>query len=273
MAKDSVDHGMADQPIARDIDTVFSTNLRKLCQPFRSVAGLCRDLGVNRTQFNRYLSGESFPRPDVLKRICDFFQTDARILLEPVERITIGTDALRHPAVARFVRDDVTDVDEGSLPSGLYRFSRRSFVDPSRAMVGLIQITRDAGLTYGRGYESIQAMRELNLDDDPSSREWRGPLLRIEDGFAMLAQRLGGNTGSFNYFSQTASMGNSFWMGYTIRAVGEAMDTVGSVRFVMEHLGRSFRTQMQAARSCGLVSYDALPPHHRRLLRLEPSAA
>ena len=27
---------------------------------------LCREIGVNRTQFNRYLSGNAFPRPDVL---------------------------------------------------------------------------------------------------------------------------------------------------------------------------------------------------------------
>src|SRR5680860_341270 len=61
---------------------IFGDNLRALSADYPSVAGLCRDLGINRTQFNRYLTGESFPRPDVLHRICQFFGTDARILLE-----------------------------------------------------------------------------------------------------------------------------------------------------------------------------------------------
>ena len=52
---------------------MFGRNLRLLGQPYASVSALCRELGINRTQFNRYLSGESFPRPDILQRICAYF--------------------------------------------------------------------------------------------------------------------------------------------------------------------------------------------------------
>ncbi|MEL7204029.1 MAG: helix-turn-helix transcriptional regulator, partial [Pseudomonadota bacterium] len=57
---------------------VFGDNLRLLTRRYKSVSGVCRELGVNRTQFNRYLAGESFPRPDVLQQICSFFDVDAR---------------------------------------------------------------------------------------------------------------------------------------------------------------------------------------------------
>ena len=63
---------------------IFGTNLRQLCQSRRSVSAVSKDLGISRTQFNRYLSGESFPRPDVLYLICRYFLTDAHILLEPL---------------------------------------------------------------------------------------------------------------------------------------------------------------------------------------------
>ena len=33
-------------------------------------------------QFNRYMSGYSFPKPNVLEKICNYFQVDARIILE-----------------------------------------------------------------------------------------------------------------------------------------------------------------------------------------------
>ncbi len=45
---------------------------------------VCRAIGVNRTQFSRYLAGDAFPRPDLLLRLCDYFEVDANILIRPV---------------------------------------------------------------------------------------------------------------------------------------------------------------------------------------------
>lgn len=48
-------------------------NLRLLCSYHRSIAAVCRELGVNRSQFNRYLGGETMPSLRLMRRICDFF--------------------------------------------------------------------------------------------------------------------------------------------------------------------------------------------------------
>lgn len=70
------------------INDIFGANLRKLVdRRGDSVAQTCRDLGINRTQFNRYKGGESHPRPDVLWRICEFFDVDARVLHYPLEQL------------------------------------------------------------------------------------------------------------------------------------------------------------------------------------------
>lgn len=67
---------------------ILGRNLRVLLdRRGEAVAAACREMGVNRTQFNRYLGMESWPRPDVLKRICDHFETDARILHEPLAEL------------------------------------------------------------------------------------------------------------------------------------------------------------------------------------------
>ena len=63
-----------------DIRAVFSQNLIELMGASPNVSALCRDLALNRTQFNRYLAGESFPRPDILQKNCLHFGLDARIL-------------------------------------------------------------------------------------------------------------------------------------------------------------------------------------------------
>jgi transcriptional regulator with XRE-family HTH domain len=54
----------------------FVENLRYLCAHFNSVAEVCRSLGMNRQQFNKYLSGQSEPSLRNLKRITDFFGVD-----------------------------------------------------------------------------------------------------------------------------------------------------------------------------------------------------
>ena len=61
-------------------------NLKLLCSHYRSIAEVCRKLGINRAQFNRYLGGQSRPTAHNLKRICDFFGVEAYELGLPGEQ-------------------------------------------------------------------------------------------------------------------------------------------------------------------------------------------
>ena len=117
-------------PTPSELRNTLGANLRSLAQNTTSISALCRDLGINRTQFNRYLSGESFPRPDVLFRICNYFDVDARIILEPLEEIGTNSRALlTHPEIADFLAPGVSQLPETMFPSGFYQFARRSFLD------------------------------------------------------------------------------------------------------------------------------------------------
>ena len=62
----------------------FGENLRLLCKTRPSIASVCRDLDINRLQFNRNMSGHYFPKPNVLQQICDYFLVELRIYLEPL---------------------------------------------------------------------------------------------------------------------------------------------------------------------------------------------
>jgi transcriptional regulator with XRE-family HTH domain len=67
-------------------DVAIAANLRKLSSLYRSVAEVCRKVGINRQQFNKYLSGDSVPSLRNLRRITDFFGVDEfEILLPPAE--------------------------------------------------------------------------------------------------------------------------------------------------------------------------------------------
>lgn len=66
--------------------TLLSENLKLLCRHYRSIAEVCRQLSINRAQFNKYLSGQSRPTPYNLKRIGDFFGVEGYELEMPPEQ-------------------------------------------------------------------------------------------------------------------------------------------------------------------------------------------
>ncbi|MBB04236.1 MAG: transcriptional regulator [Pseudooceanicola sp.] len=244
--------------------------MRQMSAEYSSIASLCRDLGINRTQFNRYLSGESFPRPDVLHRICAFFGKDARILLEPVDSVPEGSsELLNHPSIRDFMGRKSTQVPEDVVPSGLYRFSRRSFVDDTLAVMGMLLVFREDGYTFLRGYEAKDAMEQQGLATDGPTREFRGIFLLQEEGVANVAARRGSITCSYQFLSRYPSMDGHFLEGYSARSVRETVRSRRVERTVYEHLGTNRAAIRWTAKEGGLIAYDQLPKFHQRLLRMD----
>lgn len=61
----------------------FPANLAFACSQFASIAQVCRRIGINRQQFNKYLAGQVRPSQHNMRRVCDFFGvTESEILLE-----------------------------------------------------------------------------------------------------------------------------------------------------------------------------------------------
>jgi transcriptional regulator with XRE-family HTH domain len=250
----------------------FGRNLRLLSSGYPSVSEVCRQLDINRAQFNRYLNGESYPRPDMLARICDFFETNARILTDPLETITkTQPDLMSHPEIREFTETQNTKVTEDALPSGIYRFSRRSFMFPESFVIGLMYIYRRDGWTFIKGAETRKSMREQGLSDDPSVREYKGYVQKLEGGFGAMVSRRNAMTGSFNFVTPVASFDRNFWQGYTARTIGESIATTRVTRLVYEYVGQSTNQILHTARKAGLCQIDDLPPYHQRLLRLGES--
>ena len=58
----------------------FADNLRALCTRHGSIAAVCRAIGMNRQQFNKYLSGSTLPNVATLEKICSFFHIESENL-------------------------------------------------------------------------------------------------------------------------------------------------------------------------------------------------
>lgn len=247
---------------------MFGANLKHLCRNATSISALCRDLGINRTQFNRYLSGESFPRPDVLHRICTFFDVDARILLEPVDKIaTTSGFVMHHPELAGFLGPNVTKVSQELLPDGFYRFIRRSFMDQQKFVEGLVYVYRLGEFCFIRGHEAREMMTRVGLPESPRSREFGGFFFRQERGVAAMVARRGATTGSFTFLHRVPSVQNNTWTGYTARITHESENSYRMTRIVWEHLGRAMGPALRVGRSAGFRSFNQLSESDQTLLR------
>lgn len=51
----------------------LAQNLRLICAREKSVSEICREIGINRQQFGKYLSGRSRPSQNNMHRICQHF--------------------------------------------------------------------------------------------------------------------------------------------------------------------------------------------------------
>ncbi|MEM6375472.1 MAG: helix-turn-helix transcriptional regulator [Pseudomonadota bacterium] len=240
-----------------------------LATEYPSISALCRDLGINRTQFNRYVSGESFPRPDVLHQMCSFFDVDARILLEPLATIKTGAhELLSHPFINEYLGKAPTSVPEEIFPSGFYSFVRRSFIDDEQFTTGLVHVKRDDGYTFLHGYEPREAMRNQGLSVNPADREYRGVIMRQEEGVMAIVTHRQSLACSFNFLTPETSFQSNIWEGYATRTVREKITGRRAARMVYEFLGNQFADALRVARQAGLVPLDQVPPFHRKLLRL-----
>lgn len=146
-----------------EVRAVFGQNLRKLCDGGPPITVLCQQIGINRTQFNRYLSGEAFPRPDILARICGHFEVDARILLEPLDKLQQAqTGRFQQELLDKLLIGRSHPVNPDTLPDGMYRFWRKSFMLQGKIITNLALIKTQDDVTLFKGFEENLLLKQEN---------------------------------------------------------------------------------------------------------------
>lgn len=86
---------------------IFAANLRRLCETQTSIADVCRDTGINRQQFNKYLAGRAIPSAPILRKICERLGVSEDALLAPAPRAEgmHGTMAAASRRIGQFGRE------------------------------------------------------------------------------------------------------------------------------------------------------------------------
>lgn len=250
---------------------MLGQNLRQLLGANHSVTAVCRDIGLHRSQFNRFLNGQAFPKPDVLQRICKYFNTDARILLQPLSSFDsstqIGTDKVSigiHPEVHDYFPFSSGEKHTEIMPCGFYRYYRHSYIHRDLYQSAIVYVYMRNGLKFYKGFMHRHLARELNLRvNSAADREFRGSVMGTDTGIFLYAAQRGSRSLTVNYLELRTTVDKSFLSGYCARTMSQVDGIPRVCKTVFEKLPDELRYVRKAAREAGLMTIDELPLIYR----------
>ena len=100
------------------IRKIISANLKRLCEGHASISAVCRELDINRTQFERYLQGTTVPNKKTAKLICDYFGIDEDDLYQ--DHGAPGTRVPGLPPISRNLFENLTRPPTPAIAGGTY---------------------------------------------------------------------------------------------------------------------------------------------------------
>ncbi len=99
------------------LHAAFSGRLKALCRRAGSVAKVCRETGISRAQFDRYLDGKALPGTENTRKLCAYFDISEKQLFTPPNPEAGGVPAAGMPAA---MLDLLSDRPLPPLPEGIY---------------------------------------------------------------------------------------------------------------------------------------------------------
>jgi transcriptional regulator with XRE-family HTH domain len=107
------------------IHFVFAANLRRKCAEFGTIADVCRGIGINRQQFNKYLAGKSIPNAITLRNICTFLNVQEQALFANEAGAPTSTGTSTNTSMPGFIgfpqlKKKNFDFYVADLPCGFY---------------------------------------------------------------------------------------------------------------------------------------------------------
>nr|WP_309504588.1 helix-turn-helix transcriptional regulator [uncultured Roseovarius sp.] len=146
----------------------FSSNLKLLCSEQPSVAEVCRKIGINRQQFNKYLAGQSLPSNKNINRISAFFGVDRMDLELPHREFAAlhqTTAQNRLLATSKFGMQfdlDTADVEELERYCGVYRTYSKVPYTHQEVLIGVCLVKRIGNRFISKYIERQAGAQALN---------------------------------------------------------------------------------------------------------------
>ena len=247
-----------------ELRMILGDNLRHLCRNTPSISELCRDIGINRTQFNRYLNGSAFPRPDVLFRICQHFSVDANILLHRLDAPKPQTAPVSPPV--GLAPNTQRPFDHYLLPDGMYRYWRKSFRQPDRAYCGMALISSRNGMKLWKGYDIHDVAIRPGTSRHARSSCYDGHLFQQFDGFVLMSRTPYNDQMNVTYFEYGMDALPDYFSGISFVTRRRLSEANRLTAIVMQRLPNACGVWLSSARGCGTRPFESIPAHVRGAL-------
>ncbi len=243
----------------QEVRETFSRNLKKLVAGGPSISRLCEEAGINRTQFNRYLSGEAHPRPEVLDRICRHFGLDARILLEPLEDLKMPQgNSGPSPDLEPF-GDRMKGFDHRRMPDGYYRMVRPAMTARDMALASLLVLRTEPDGSK----RALGAVPDYYFTTTLRPRAWRErrmgtAVFQHSNGVSLLMGAQGGNLIQLCFLTPGYRAIATLFSGFAAFTQPADANQAQVVPLLAEYFGPRFGDGLRARRTCGAVPFEAL---------------
>lgn len=174
----------------------FAENLRAACTRHRSISEVCRDLGINRQQFNKYLSGASFPSPYNFQRICRYLGMDDAAVLSPDlappgsaphDPAAFGSQ-LFSPILHEMQRANPGGARKLDRYLGYYHSYYSSPAHPGRVLKSISRLYRKDGLCFDKTME--RAVNRQHSPATPVVNRYTGAVIHTDDRIYVLHQHM-----------------------------------------------------------------------------------
>ena len=260
---------MADGRANLSIHKVFAENLRLHCQRFASIAELCRLAGINRQQFNRYLSGQNLPNPRTLERLSAVLEVSEASLFET--HATAPAGAVRDTPKAHgleYLAPLIGKYDDG-VPSDLrtgYYYCYAPLIEHAGFCVRmLVSVVNDGKLARFTRHTSFRMMGESGPEMDVGRHQ--GVVLGDVHG-ALLVGRNSIFPHEFSAFRVQRPAGNQGQPRPGIALLRNSFTDIGS-RIALHYMGEGRAAARQALSNMGVIGIDheSVPPVVRAILR------
>lgn len=239
----------------------FAKNLKLLCSFYPSIAEVTRRLNVNRSQFNKYLTGRHRPSAHLLRRLCDFFGVEDYEIFLPHEQFR-QIVALRPQGDADEPGQDTTVhnphlavLAHASSDSQLARYCgyyfeySYSMSKPGKILRSLAYIGQEGNHFYHRRLERLTAPGPVRR---PIHCKYLGATLFLQDRlFLMDYESLTANEVSQTILYPSYQNRITRLTGLKMGAAAREQRTPACTRVLWDYLGRNIQPG-RAFRRCGL---------------------
>jgi transcriptional regulator with XRE-family HTH domain len=239
----------------------LAQNLKRLCSYYDSIAQVCRELNINRTQFNRYLTGQYKPSASTLRRICDFFGVEEHELLMPASQferlIQVKPQVTQKVSEGRAELSHLQMLQKASHQQidkylGYYFEYYLSMAVPGKILRNLICIERQSDGVF---YQRTERLREIG-EDAPFHSKYLGVALFLTDRIFMADyESLATNEVTETILTPSYKNRIGRLNGLRLGVPASGMRTPSCARVVMEYLGTEVNVR-KALAMCGLYSVE-----------------